>query len=107
MNYTPLVLFGLGLLGVLLHNLVKMDQINRKYDGLLNFRKYFMLERFSITISVCIVIVGLLIRSEVKQLESVGKWLGVSFFTLGYMAQSILAAYMGKAEKTVNDNSKP
>lgn len=107
MNYTSLVLFGLGLFGVLLHNLVKMNEINRKYDGNISFHKYFQLERFSIAISVCIVCVGLLIRNEVKQLEAVGNWLGLSFVTLGYMAQSILAAYMGKAEKTLNDNSKP
>ena len=54
---------------------------------------------FSILISVCVVIVALIARNEVKQLQQVGSWLGLSFVAIGYMAQSIVVSFMRKAQK--------
>ncbi len=113
MEYTKIVLGLLGLLGILLHNLVEMNKINKASDGNINIVKYFKVEVFSILISVIVVIVSVLISQEIKQLEQVGKWLGLGFMAIGYMGQSLLIALMGKAvnvvEKTtdtkITDNS--
>lgn len=105
MNYTLLVLAALGLFGILLHNLVKLNDINRKNKGEINLANYFKIERFSIAISVCVVLVALMVRAEIKELQIAGKWLGLSFFAIGYMSQSLLVKFMGKAEKIVNEKT--
>lgn len=105
MNYTNLTLVLLGLTGILLHNLIKLNDINRANDGNVNILKYWRLERFSILISVIVVIGALIAKTEIAQLEQVGKWLGLSFVAIGYMAQSIVVKFMGKAQKFVDNQS--
>lgn len=104
MNYTVLTLAGLGLFGIIIHNLIKLNDINRQSEGNINILKYWRIERFSIILSICVVIVGLIVRSEVKQLESVGKWLGLAFVAIGYMAQSVVVSFMGKAQKIIGSD---
>lgn len=106
-NYTPVVLFGLGIAGILLHNLIKMDKINRLSDGNFNYAKYFGLEKFSIILSVILVITSVVIRGEIKELEQAGKWLGFAFIAIGYLSQSLLVSFMGRTEKKVNDFTNP
>lgn len=106
MDYTVLTLGGLGLLGILIHNLVKLNNINRASDGNINLWKYLRVEIFSILISVCVVVVALIARNEVRQLQQVGSWLGSSFVAIGYMAQSIVVSFMGKAQKIIEPTSK-
>jgi heme/copper-type cytochrome/quinol oxidase subunit 2 len=101
MNYTLPVLLVLGIFGILIHNLIKMDEINKKENGEFKFSKYLKIERFSIAISICVVIVAVIVSQEIKQLEQVGKWLGLGFIAIGYMAQSIIVKFMGKAEKVL------
>lgn len=103
MQYTHFVLFGLGLMGILLHNLMKMDEINKKQNGNFSFHKYLAVEKFSIAISVIVVVVCDLVSQEIKQLHDVGNWLGLFFVAIGYMSQSILIKYGSKAEKILND----
>ena len=99
MTYTLYILFALGLLGILLHNLIKMDSLNRKSKGNLNLRQYLALEWISILISVVVVVVALIAQTEIKRLSVVDNYLGLAFVAIGYMAQSIVVSYMGKAEK--------
>lgn len=106
MDYTILTLGALGLFGILIHNLIKLNNLNRANNGILNLGKYLAIEKFSIMISVCVVIVALIARTEIKQLESVGKWLGLAFVTLGYMAQSIVVTFMGKAQKMLDNQNQ-
>lgn len=106
MSYTLPVLLALGLFGILIHNLIKMDEINKKENGNFSFGKYLRIERFSIALSVCVVIAAVIISQEIKQLEQVGKWLGAAFIAIGYMAQSIIVKFMGKAEKVLNNESE-
>jgi hypothetical protein len=89
MNYTNLVLFALGVFGVLIHNLIKVETLNRQSDGNFNFKKFISLEWPSIAISLSVVCVCLIAKHEVQQLEEVGNWLGLAFVTIGYTAQSI------------------
>lgn len=106
MTYTVWILAGFGIAGILLHNLIKLNDINRANDGNVNLLKYWKLERFTIMISAIVVALALVARNEIPQLEQVGKWLGLGFTTLGYMAQSIVVKYMGKAQKYVDDKTK-
>ena len=105
MNYTPLILFALGAFGILMHNLIKMDELNRKANGDFKFGQYLSIEKFSIMLSVCVVIVCIMISREIKQLADLGKWLGLSFVAVGYMAQSLLVKVMGRAERVINDKT--
>ena len=105
-NYTPLVLLGLGLAGILLHNLMKMDKINRASDGNFNYVKYLSLEKFSILISIIVICASVVIRGEIKELEQAGKWLGFAFVAIGYLSQSILVSIMGKTEATIKSRTE-
>ena len=107
MNYTNFMLFGLALLGVLLHNLIEMNKINRKENGNIKLGEYFKLERFSIYISIIVAFVAVMVKTEIKQIEQAGKWLGVAFVAIGYMGQSLLIFVMGKAQKNIDDQNKP
>jgi hypothetical protein len=99
MEYTPLVLGFLGIGGILLHNLMKMDEINKKKKGKFALSEYLAIERFSIILSVILVAVCVTVSQEVKQLEAVGKWLGLAFVAIGYMSQSIILKFSSKAEE--------
>jgi hypothetical protein len=103
MNYTILFLFAVGCVGVLLHNLVKIDDINKNpHLGNFNIGKYWGREWASILISVIVVAVAAFLQEEIKQLHQAGKWLGLGFVALGYMAQSVLIKIMGKAQKAID-----
>ena len=105
MNYTNVVLFGLGILGVLLHNLIELNKLNRAHSGNIKIMEYLKIERFTIYISIIVVFVALLVKQEITQLEQVGKWLGVAFVAIGYMGQSLLIFTMGKASKVINTDN--
>jgi hypothetical protein len=105
MNYTNLFLLSVLLLGIFAHNLVKIDSINRKTNGEFKLGPFLRLEWPSILLSVIIGIVCLMAKHEIKELEAAGKWLALSFFVIGYTAQSLLYKVMGKAEKIINDKT--
>ena len=108
MEYTTLTLAACGLFGILIHNLMKLNDINRANDGNINFKKYLNLEIYSILISFCVVIVALIARNEVRQLREIGNWLALAFTAIGYMAQSIVIKFAGRAQKYMdNQNDKP
>ena len=109
MNYTNLMLFGLAVLGVLLHNLIELNKINRAHEGNINLKQYFKIEIFSIIISLIVSFVAVLVKSEIKQLEQIGNWLGVAFVAIGYMGQSLLIFVMGRASKVMDkqENKNP
>jgi hypothetical protein len=85
---------------------MKMDEINKKSNGNFKFGQYLRIERFSIAVSICLGIVCVIASQEIKQLEQVSKWLGLAFVAIGYMAQSIIIKYGGRAEKIIDNNSK-
>lgn len=105
MNYTDLTLVGLGMLGVLAHSLVELNKINRLKNGNASIMEYLKLEKFSILISIIVVIVCLIAKHEITQLENVGKWLGLAFVAIGYMGQSLLVWGMGKASKQIGGDN--
>jgi len=105
-NYTPITLFIFGFCGILLHNLIKLDAINKEKEEAFSFGKYLQAERFSILISIIIVALSVMASQEIKQLAIIGKWLGFGFLAIGYMGQSILVHYMGKASKAIGTEEK-
>lgn len=104
--YTPLTLFGLGLLGVILHNLIKLNTLKKSSStGDVNYGQYLKMEWITILISV-LVVVGLVWTSqEVEELANAGKWLGIGFIAAGYLAQSLLVAFMGRAEGIIKQKT--
>lgn len=99
MNYPNLTLFILGAFGILLHNLVEMNKLNKQPEYNFTIIKYLKAEIFSILISVGVVVVCIIAKAEIKQLENVSNWLGLGFVAIGYMGQSLLIKFIGKAEK--------
>jgi len=107
MEYTTYTLAACGLFGILIHNLMKLNDLNRANDGNINFRKYLKLEVFSILISFCVVIIALIARNEIKQLHDIGNWLALAFTAIGYMAQSIVIKFAGRAQKYMDNQDRP
>jgi len=103
MNYTPFILFGLGFSGVLFHNLIKLNSINRKNKGIVNFSEYFALERFTIIISILFVGFLVVIKSELAGVETINKWIGTAFGLAGYLAQSLIVSFTISTEKFIKN----
>jgi len=106
MNYTNLTLLGLGVLGILLHNLVELNKLNKAKNGNLKIAEYLSVEYFSIIISLIVVFCCVIIKHEITQLEQAGKWIGLAFISIGYMGQSLLIFVMGKAHKTIDKSNE-
>lgn len=106
MDYSIITLAALGVFGVLIHNLVKLNELNKKLEGNISLLSYLKLEIFAILLSLCVVAVALIVRTEVKQLEQVGNWLGIAFVAIGYMAQSIIITVMGRTQKFLDNSDK-
>lgn len=99
--YNFLTLFALGIAGTLLHCLVEMNKLNKQPEHNFTVIKYLKAEIFAILISIIVVGVSVVVSQEIKQLEAVGKWLGLGFISIGYMGQSLLIKVIGKAEKII------
>lgn len=105
MQYTNLILFVCGVFGILIHNLVKINQINRKTNGGFKFKPFMQLEWPSWLLSLCVVSVCLIAKQEIQQLEQAGKWLALFFVLSGYASQSLVYSVLGKAEKKLKENA--
>lgn len=109
MDTQVVYLFVSALIGVLLHNLVNLNNINRRNKGTVNWGEYYALERFSILISVIVVgACSFLLNEDIHNYlasnsSNLAKYVRTGFIILGYFAQSILVSVMGKAEKYVKE----
>jgi len=83
---------------------MKLNSLNREAKGNLNIVQYLNIEKFSILLSIVAVVVCLIVQQEIRQLERVGKWLGLGFFSIGYMAQSIIVKFAGQAKKILEED---
>jgi uncharacterized membrane protein YdjX (TVP38/TMEM64 family) len=110
MNYTKLMLIGLGVLGIFLHCLVELNKLNKANKGLIQIviREYFKAEVFSLLIALFVVIGCSIISNEVESiLSKLGyEWLlGAAYISIGYSAQSILIFVMGKTAKIISSET--
>lgn len=99
MEYTNLILFLCGVLGIIIHNLIKIGEINKRENGNFKFKPFIRLEWPSIALSLFVVIVCLIAKQEIKKLEQVGEWLALFFVFTGYAGQSLVYKFFGRAEK--------
>lgn len=106
MEYTNGILLLLGVLGIFTHFLIKINGINRRSKGNFQLKPFIKLEWPSFLISLIVVVVSLIAKQEVKQLKVAGAYLGLGFFAIGYMAQSILLSVMSKYEKQLKDKDE-
>ena len=106
MDYTIIMLASLGGFGILIHNLKNLNSLNRKSEGNLSLVQYYKLEVYSILLSISVVAVALIAQQEIRQLEIVGNYLGLAFVAIGYMAQSIVVSFAGKAEKFIKEKEE-
>ncbi len=104
MQYTTITLFALSMLGILIHTLMKIQGINKRQNGNFKFWPFIRLEWPSLLISICVVVVSLIARAEIATLKQVGNYLGIGFVALGYMSQSIIYHFAGKAEKMLKND---
>ena len=63
-----------GILGIMVHTLMKINNINRRTKGKVNLKEFFAVEWPSIWISVSIVVVALIAREEIQKLKVVGNY---------------------------------
>ena len=87
MEYTNLLLFVCGVFGIAIHNLVKINQINRKENGNFKFLPFIRLEWPSISLSLCVVVVCLIAKQEIRQLEQVSNYLALFFVFTRYASR--------------------
>jgi len=85
-----LILAGLGILGIVFHNLVQLNKLNRETNGNANIANYWKLEKYSILISVLMILGAVFCVKELDQLENFKEWKGIGFIAIGYMGQSLL-----------------
>lgn len=105
MSYTVFNLMATGILGILVHNLIKINNINKRTDGQFKAGYFFRMEWASIAISLCVVIVCLIARNEVKQLREVGNYLMLGFFFIGLGSQSIAYTLSSRIEKKIESTN--
>lgn len=98
MQYTDITLFGLGMAGILLHNLIKINTLKREGREFKAIN-YFGMEWPTICISLIVILIGLVCKKEIKELDNAGMALGLGFVLLGYAGQSVVITYFGKASK--------
>lgn len=103
--FTVLTLAGAGLLGILTHNLMKIDTLVRKSNGKFDGKQFFKMEWASICISICVIVVAIMCRQVISELEHVGKWLAGGFYGIGLAAQSVAYWARGKAETFVQNQT--
>lgn len=101
-----LLLFVIGLTGVLLHILVELNKLNKSSNCTFSIRKYFQLEIFSILISIIVCVISAFAVDEIKGLQNLGGYIILPYIAIGYMGQSLLIFALGRANKIVNLNNK-
>ena len=107
MIYSNLLLIGMGFAGILIHNLIKINDIN-KSGSVFNLASYWAKEWAAILINVIVVLCALGAKHEIKELEVAGNYLAFGFLCIGYMGQSILVKFIGTASKKlgIDEQSK-
>lgn len=101
-GYTPLILLLFGMSGILLHNLVKLNKLNKKTKGEIKLSEYWKYERFSVAIAIIMVVLAVISSQEIVSLKLAGNWISGAFIFIGYAGQSLLVSLIGRAENAVS-----
>jgi len=92
-------LFLMGFAGVVLHLLMKMDDVNKQSPGKINFKSFLVMEWIPTLISIIVVSVLIPFSQKIATIQQIGDWAGLAYIAIGYMGQSILYKFMKKADK--------
>jgi hypothetical protein len=98
---TAILLYVMGLLGVLAQALKKMSELNRRYNGEFKFGKYLRIERFSLLLSWVFVSACWLFVYLVPDMQRAGAMLVGGQFFAGWFGQSGLEFLMGQAARKI------
>lgn len=103
MNYSVATLLVSGILGILSHNLIKINELNRK--NAFTASMYFRMEWPSIMLNLVLVSACVLWKHDFVTwaFDKAALPTGVAIFTIGYSGQSILLKVMGRANKALGD----
>lgn len=97
-----LFFIALGLGGMMLHLLMDIRRLVKNQNGVVDYKKYFRVAWVDFAISIVVIVLADMAKSEIRQLQYADKYLALGFISLGYMADSILASWMGRVEKYIN-----
>ena len=97
----------LGMIGIMCHNLMKMDSLNRKDGAEFTVWKYLLKERFSILLSIFAVTGYVLAHKELVQIEQINSKQLISAFVFGLGAQSIIVWVNDKRKQFFDDKTQP
>lgn len=82
-----------GILGILTANLIEIDKLNQASDGNINLKKYLQKNWAKMSLSLCMVIAGIICRNYVANLQATGKSLALGVFCIG-MAGPMAAEFI-------------
>ena len=98
--YSDITLSLLGVLGIAIHCLVKIQQL--KKDGKpISLSAYIDAEWATMALSICAITIVLICKREIPELEAAGNYLGLGFVSVGYFGQSILVFLLGRVGKVI------
>lgn len=97
-----LFFIGLGLGGMLLHLLMDIRRLVKNQDGVVDYKKYFRVSWVDFMISIVVIVLADMVKTEIKQLQYADKFLGLGFIAIGYMSDSLVASLMGRVQKYID-----
>lgn len=102
MEYKDITLFALGCLGIFIHLLMKINDINRQRKGNWKFRAFIKLEWPTVLLSIAVVGVLVMAKKELMNIEEIQGKFRLLAVAVGYMADSVVYFFAGKARKIMD-----
>jgi len=95
-----------GMLGILAHNLVEVTKLNRADSVNFKLIGYMKTEWPAILLNLVILVIALIAKSSIAKMEAISDYLFLGYFAIGYMGQSLLVFFIGKAQKVIDTSDK-
>jgi len=105
--FSDLILFAVGLAGILTVNLIEIDALNQKETGNTNLKKYCSKHWANMMLSVVIVGVTVLSKQQVAELEAAGKWILGGIFAIGMVGPTAAQFVRSKALQFFKSKTPP
>ncbi len=96
-SYTITMLFGLSIMGILLHWLVDLKKAQSQ-DVACTMGHYVQKTWISSLISLIICSIAIMVRHELNKIPDFSAWEGGAMVTIGYMGDSLLPLVFGFAK---------
>lgn len=89
------------ILGILTHNFMKIDKLNRANPGQFNLKTYMQLEWASMCISACVMCAALIGQALDKDLNLAGWKLALGSYCIGLASQSVAYFLKNRTETEI------